>query len=475
MFCTTSCGHCCSQQSLVVNVCFGSQVFMYRIRILPPPLSVTLPPPSSTTRWLVFTTFAVAFMRMVTGFAPQLNVMMPPSATALTTAAEVQLAAVPWPMTWFGWLVLTARPAGGTGCFPAGLPTAGRLTDRAARTRGAAVTAAVPAVAPPVTMAATQPAPARAPMNMPKPRIIRMVLHTSASLAPAVIDPARLSSIKPGTLATFVPRPKPLTVTREPFHHAGMTYVTEHSVADTAAGRAQVLTDHAQYLIATASRAPSVHNSQPWRFKVGQEAVELWCDPRRRTWSDASGREMLISCGAALFGLRLAVRSLGYQPVVDLLPDSRQLRFLARVRVGRFVPMNTLEGRMLAAVPHRHTHRGPFTEQPLPHGLLVGLQDDVMKERAELALVPRGLQYERLASLAAAAGLRPWQEHRPAASGRRAAGGDGDPVHPRRPPCRLAARRPGTEPPAAARRERMGIRQPAQPCLLYTSDAADDL
>jgi len=185
-----------------------------------------------------------------------------------------------------------------------------------------------------------------------------------------------------------------------------MTYVTEHSVADTAAGRAQVLTDHAQYLIATASRAPSVHNSQPWRFKVGQEAVELWCDPRRRTWSDASGREMLISCGAALFGLRLAVRSLGYQPVVDLLPDSRQLRFLARVRVGRFVPMNTLEGRMLAAVPHRHTHRGPFTEQPLPHGLLVGLQDDVMKERAELALVPRGLQYERLASLAASAARR---------------------------------------------------------------------
>jgi len=41
-------------------------------------------------------------------------VMTPPMATARTTAAEVQLAAVPWPMTWFGWAVLTARPARGT-------------------------------------------------------------------------------------------------------------------------------------------------------------------------------------------------------------------------------------------------------------------------------------------------------------------------------------------------------------------------
>ena len=63
-------------------------------------------------------------------------------------------------------------------------------------------------------------------------------------------------------------------------------------------------------------------------------AVELWADPGRKPRDDAIGREMLISCGAALFGLRLAVRSLGYLPVVDLLPDPTQLRLLARVRVA---------------------------------------------------------------------------------------------------------------------------------------------
>src|ERR1700747_3015581 len=119
------------------------------------------------------------------------------------------------------------------------------------------------------------------------------------------------------------------------------------SVTESAGEHAQVFAGHAQYLIATAARAPSVHNSQPWRFRVGEDAVELWCDPRRRTWSDASGREMLISCGAALFGLRLAMRSLGFQPVVELLPDPARLRLLARVMAEAAEPMTVMEGGML--------------------------------------------------------------------------------------------------------------------------------
>src|SRR5580692_11371020 len=122
MFCTTSCGHCCSQQSLVVYVCAASQVFMYRILMSPPPLSVTFPAPSSTTWWLVLTTLAVAVIVIVTGLGPQSKVMMPPSATACTTAADVQAPGEPSPITWSGWLVSTARPAAGTAACPSGLP-----------------------------------------------------------------------------------------------------------------------------------------------------------------------------------------------------------------------------------------------------------------------------------------------------------------------------------------------------------------
>jgi len=177
-------------------------------------------------------------------------------------------------------------------------------------------------------------------------------------------------------------------------------------VAGTVAEKAHVLAEHAQYLIATAARAPSVHNTQPWRFRVDQRAVELLCDPGRKLHTDPIGREMLISCGAALFGLRLAVRSLGYQPTVERLPDPSQPRLLARVSVGPAAPMSALEREMLAAVPHRHTHRGAFAGGALPAGLLAGLENDALTEGATLAVVDEGLAYERLAAIVVIAARR---------------------------------------------------------------------
>jgi nitroreductase len=59
--------------------------------------------------------------------------------------------------------------------------------------------------------------------------------------------------------------------------------------------------DQVDYLIATAARAPSVHNTQPWRFKVSRYKIELYADLRRKLRVDPLGREMLISCGAAVF------------------------------------------------------------------------------------------------------------------------------------------------------------------------------
>src|SRR5258708_7478578 len=115
---------------------------------------------------------------------------------------------------------------------------------------------------------------------------------------------------------------------------------------------------------------------------------------------------MLISCGAALFGLRLAARSLGYQPAVELLPDPARLRLLARVRLSSGTPLTDTERRMLEAVPHRHTHRGPFTDEPLPDGLLAAMQHDARAEGATLALVDQGITYRQLADIVRAAGRR---------------------------------------------------------------------
>ena len=161
--------------------------------------------------------------------------------------------------------------------------------------------------------------------------------------------------------------------------------------------------DHIDDLLAKAVRAPSVLNTQPWLFRVTKYSIEIYADPARKLRTDLDGREMLISCGAALFGLRLAIRSIGYQPVVKLLPDLDRPKLLARVQLGEPVPMTDLERLMLGALSHRHTHRGPFEPEPLPRGLLIGLQHDAVAEHATLALIDRPLAYGQLASIVARA------------------------------------------------------------------------
>ncbi len=169
---------------------------------------------------------------------------------------------------------------------------------------------------------------------------------------------------------------------------------------EAAASRVPIAQDRVEYLIATAARAPSIHNTQPWRFRARQYSIELYADPGRKLRVDPLGRELLISCGAALFGLRLGMRSLGYMPAVELLPDPAQLRLLARVSLGEPTPMNKAERAMLEALPHRHTHRGQFTPDALPTGLLAGLQHDALAEGATLAFLDRAYAYEQLADIA---------------------------------------------------------------------------
>ncbi len=169
------------------------------------------------------------------------------------------------------------------------------------------------------------------------------------------------------------------------------------------------------FLVATAGRAPSVHNTQPWQFRVREDGLDLFAD--RGRWLraiDPDSREMLVSCGAALFGLRLGLRHLGYRAAVELLPDPGHPSLLARVRLGRPAPPTPEERKMLAAVPHRHTHRGSFSPEPVPAGLLPRLQHDALAEGATLVLVDQRSQ-GRLRDLVEAAAR--WQRRNPVIRG----------------------------------------------------------
>ena len=123
--------------------------------------------------------------------------------------------------------------------------------------------------------------------------------------------------------------------------------VTEASC--TGNGVTPILARQVRYLAGVACRAPSLHNTQPWHFSVGGDAIELRADASRRLNVDPDGREMLISCGAVLYGLRLAVRSLGYLPEVEILPGPAGQGPFARVRLGPAAPMTADERKMLVA------------------------------------------------------------------------------------------------------------------------------
>ena len=94
------------------------------------------------------------------------------------------------------------------------------------------------------------------------------------------------------------------------------------------------LTSSVRHVIEAASLAPSVHNTQPWRFVVREDGFDLLADPGRQlSVLDPTGRQLHLSCGAALVTARVAGRALGLDTVVTLLPDADDPSLLARLRL----------------------------------------------------------------------------------------------------------------------------------------------
>ena len=161
------------------------------------------------------------------------------------------------------------------------------------------------------------------------------------------------------------------------------------------------LPDYALRFVAeVAGRAPSVHNTQPWLIRGDRDgAVELLADASRQVHhADPGGRELIISCGGALFGLRLGIGLLGYEPQVDLFPDGVEGEVLAVLRRGRATEVDPTDRAMLSALTRRHTHRGAFTAEPVAPQLVTSLQRVVAAEGAELTVLT-GARRTELATL----------------------------------------------------------------------------
>lgn len=130
-------------------------------------------------------------------------------------------------------------------------------------------------------------------------------------------------------------------------------------------------------VVAAATRAPSVHNTQPWRFTASDGRLELFLDEGRALpVLDPSRRQQVISCGIVAEFALLALAAAGTAAEVDVLPDPGDPDHLATVRVTGPHEATADDRALAAAIDERHTVRAPFLPRAVPPELLDQLQAD---------------------------------------------------------------------------------------------------
>lgn len=149
-----------------------------------------------------------------------------------------------------------------------------------------------------------------------------------------------------------------------------------------------------------AGRAPSVHNTQPWRWRVYDRWMELYADRERQLdVSDPDGRLLMISCGAALHHARVALAAEGWVAVVTRLPGAADPDRVARVELGDHIGVTPEAMRQFQATLTRHTDRRPVTDEPVPIEDVAAIRAAAEGERVHLHVLPA----EQVSELAVAA------------------------------------------------------------------------
>jgi nitroreductase len=161
---------------------------------------------------------------------------------------------------------------------------------------------------------------------------------------------------------------------------------TDRGVAVRVSGESGVLARAAL----TAGRAPSILNSQPWRWRVGGRVLELWADRSRQVAAlDPDARMLTLSCGVALHHARVALAAEGVRTRVEYLPDPADPDLLATVtHLGIDGTPDPASLRAYRAIATRHSDRRPFANEPVPDGALDQLRAVAERAGAHLHLVP---------------------------------------------------------------------------------------
>jgi hypothetical protein len=151
--------------------------------------------------------------------------------------------------------------------------------------------------------------------------------------------------------------------------------------------RRQALADAARW----AQHAPSIFNTQPWRWHVGEALLDLFVDRSRQLRSiDLDGRQLMLSCGAALHHARTALAATGYDVVVDPFPDTMNADLVARLGLVNGRASHQRDSAALETIRRRHSDRRPFAATlPVPEQAISSMKRAAEHEDAWLYSVPR--------------------------------------------------------------------------------------
>ncbi|KKC05027.1 Acg family FMN-binding oxidoreductase [Mycobacterium nebraskense] len=147
---------------------------------------------------------------------------------------------------------------------------------------------------------------------------------------------------------------------------------------------AVVDTELIEDVVRSACRAPSLHNSQPWLWVAGGGRLELFLDASRAMVSDRSGREAVISCGAALDHLRVALAAAGRQAGISRFPDPKDPNHLASVDFTPVGSVTDADRRRASAIWARRTDRLPFIAPMNFEALEQALRDAIDNDAVHL-------------------------------------------------------------------------------------------
>lgn len=141
-----------------------------------------------------------------------------------------------------------------------------------------------------------------------------------------------------------------------------------------------------EFLLRYAVRAPSGHNTQPWRFHIADDGhLHLYADRSRALpVVDPEDRALVISCGAALAHLTVALHHFGYAGDLSPFPDPSDPDLLATAGLSRAHTPTPDDHRLFAAIEERHTHRGAFDNRSIPEPILAELKRDTQLAGAAL-------------------------------------------------------------------------------------------